>query len=354
MKKVAIITITNSGLNFGNRLQNYALQEILRRYNLQVETIYSSNVCMESSILSKLRRRAKMIVKNSGRRRYFNQFNKKYVVGAKRIHYGKLNETSFKDEYDAFIAGSDQVWNPNFHFNSDFEFMTFAPPEKRFSYAASFGVDHIEEAYREDYRKWLKGLCKISVREFSGGAIIKELTGIEALIHVDPTMLLTKEVYQKLEKRPNKKLPKRYLLMYFLGERLEEYEEFIEKVAQKEGLEIVVLSELKNTSLYHIGPQHFLYLFHHAEYICTDSFHGTALSILFEREFTVFYRKCKDVPMNDRVDTLLQKLKLKSRLYGERSVEESTEVIDYLEISKCLEKERGAANDYIEEICQLL
>jgi hypothetical protein len=350
MKKVAIITITNSGLNFGNRLQNYALQKKLEQYGVFPETILSSNVCMNSLILSCIRRIAKRIVKASGRRRCFERFGKKNIRYARRIRYGKLNETEFSKEYDAFIVGSDQVWNPNFHFNSDFEFMVFTQPGKRYSYAASFGADNIPEEFLEKYKEWLSQMHTISVREESGRNLIKALTGKEAFVHIDPVMLLTSEDYQKIEEEPRQKIPERYLLVYFLGEVPETYKLFIAQMAEKLCLKILELSELPNTPLYNIGPQHFLYLFRHADYICTDSFHGTAMSVIYGKQFTVFYRKDKDVPMNARIDSLLHKMDLFGRLYGRLTVEQSCMPIDYEKEEKILEKERNEAEHYLKNL----
>lgn len=353
MKKVAIITITNSGTNFGNRLQNYALQEALKKQGAVVETIYSSKSIMGSIFISWIRRMAKKIFKSNERTKRFNEFNKKNVVVSNRIRYEKLNEQYFANKYDAFIAGSDQVWNHNFHFNSDFEFMTFAESRKRYSYAASFGVDRIPEKDVENYRTWLEQMSKISVREFTGKDIVKGLTGKEALVHIDPTMLLTKEHYIQIEEKPSQELPERYLLVYFLGEKTNKNNSFIKKVAEEEGLEIIELSESPNNDFYHIGPQHFVYLFRNAQYVCTDSFHGAVFSTIFEKRFTVFYRQSKEVPMNNRIQTLLDKTGLSNRLFGELSLEESIAEMDYAEVSGRIEAERKQSERYLEEISKL-
>lgn len=353
MKKVAIITITNSGTNFGNRLQNYALQESLKKYGADVETVFSSKSIMRSLPISWMRRMAKQILIRSKRKIYFDEFNKKNVKISNKVRYEKLNERAFANNYDAFIAGSDQVWNPNFHFNSDFEFMTFAEPKKRYSYAASFGVDTIPDSYIEDYKTWISQMSKISVREFSGSDIVKDLTDKDALVHIDPTMLLNKEQYIKIEEIPNQNVPENYLLVYFLGEKSSEYNTFIQKVAEKEGLEIIELSETPNNEFYHIGPQHFLYLFRNAKYICTDSFHGAVFSIIFEKRYTIFFRQSKEVPMNNRIQTLLEKVQLSERLYGKLTLEESLVEIDYKEVNKRIETERKEAERYLEEISKL-
>ncbi|MDO5292486.1 MAG: polysaccharide pyruvyl transferase family protein [bacterium] len=352
MKRVAIITITNSGLNFGNRLQNYALQESLSKYGIKVETIFSSNECCHSLILSIGRRIAKRIVKNEKRRRKFREFNRKYINNAKKVRYGKINEKIFNNMYDAFIAGSDQVWNPSYKFNSNFEYMAFAPKEKRYSYSASFGVSDIPIEKQASIRALLNDMHAISVREESGAKIVKELTGREAEIHVDPTMLLKKEDYFRMEKGVERPLPEHYLLVYFLGYITDEYRKFIDELANKLKSEVVELSETKGSKFYNIGPQQFLYMIHHANYICTDSFHGSVFSVLFEKPITIFVRKDHDVPTNSRIETLMDKLEIREREFGSLDVNNSIKKINYNRVNELLEEERRSAFKYLKKICK--
>jgi hypothetical protein len=228
--------------------------------------------------------------------------------------------------------------------------MLFAQPGKRYSYAASFGVDDIPEEFLEKYKLWLSQMRTISVREESGRNLIKALTGKEAFVHIDPVMLLTSGDYQKIEEEPQQKIPERYLLVYFLGDVPERYKLFIAQMAEKLCLKILELSELPDTPLYNIGPQHFLYSLRHADYICTDSFHGTALSVIFEKQFTVFYRQDKDVPMNARIDSLLHKMDLSDRLYCRLTVEQSSLPIDYEKVKGRLEIERYKAENYLKNL----
>lgn len=351
MKKIAIVTITNSGLNFGNRLQNYALQHQLEKCGASVETIISSNNCFNSLLLSKLRRMIKKIVKTSKRRRYFNKFNKSNMKCCNTIHYERLNDEAYKEMYDAFIAGSDQIWNPYFHFNSDFEFLSFADKSKRFSYAASIGVDQIDEKYHSTYKELLSDMRTISVREFSSINLVKDLCGRDAYVHVDPTMLLTKEEYYEIMEESPIELPEHYLLVYYLGNVSEEYRLKIKEYSQYLNLEIVELSESVGTKYYGLGPQHFLYIFAHADYVCTDSFHGSVFSIIFEKRFTIFIRQDKDVPMNARIETLIEKMGLQERLIGALSLEESCKEIDYTIIRGKIKTECEKSIKYLNEIC---
>lgn len=345
MKKIGILTITNSGLNFGNRLQSFALQKYMDNLGIYSESIVSAKAIKHSIILSKLRRLAKHTLKNDRRMHFFSEFEKKYIRNARKIRFEGLNEAEFANQYDAFVAGSDQVWNPNFHFNSDFEFATFAPAEKRFSYAASIGVSSIAEEKKEHFKKLLEGMREISVREEDGAEIVQKLTGREARVHVDPTMLLEKEIYFSMEQKPEKELPERYLLMYFLGNIPDTYRRKIVKMAEKMKLPIVVFSENKNSEFYACGPQHFLYVLHHADYICTDSFHGSVFSILFEKQFSVFNRMDKDMPMYSRIETLVRKFGLQERM-GSGQDEIDTKRIDYNVVKSRLIIEREKTKDY--------
>lgn len=353
LTKIAIITITNSGLNFGNRLQNYALQEVLSHMDVQVETIVSSKLCYNSILLSRIRRQVKKIVKTSGRRRRFQAFQNKYIHEAKRIRYGNRHLERLEQNYDAFVVGSDQVWNPNFHFNSDFELLSFVHPHKRFSYAASFGVDFLPESEKERFRECLSGFQLLSVREESGVEIIEQLIGQKPYLHIDPTMLVNKEQYIQMEVRPHYDVPKNYLLVYFLGNISNEYREQIEAIAKQMQLSVVHLSEWKKSKLYHIGPSEFVYLFHHASYVCTDSFHGGVFSILFEKQFLLFIRQDKEIPMNARIETLVHTFGICSRVVRESNLDGAIKPIDYTVVQNRLAKERRRAIEYLETMIRM-
>lgn len=352
MKKVAILTITNSGLNFGNRLQNYALQKVLERQNLEVETIISAKSIKNNLFLSKCRRVLKNISKRDKRSKFFREFNKKYIKFSAIVRYENINESVFSDKYDAFFSGSDQVWNPNFHFNSDFEFASFAPQNKRYSYAASIGVSEINDEQKEAFVRNINGMNSISVREEDSIELIKKLTGRDAYLHVDPTMLLDRTEYEKMECMPPQGLPPKYLLTYFLGSVTEEYRNNIQKLSEALGAEVVELSEWKGSKYYNIGPQHFLYAINHAEYICTDSFHGSVFSILFHKNFSMMQRVGKDVSMNSRIVTLAHKFELEKRIDNNLDLSVATTSIDYEKVDRLLNQERNRTKEYLCVICE--
>ena len=294
------------------------------------------------------------IIKRTKRQYYFDYFNKRYIRVARRTRYHTLNDGAFtRDGYDAAISGSDQVWNPEFAFNTDFEFLPFVPPEKRYSYAASFGVDEVPPDRYEDIGRLLREMREISVREETGRAIVKELANRDVPVHVDPTLLLELSDYERLVEKPPQTLPERYIITYFLDEVSDSCRSFISRTAENLGLPVIMLNEWRENPFFDIGPQHFLYLIQNADYVCTDSFHGTVFSILFHRQFTCFYRQGKDSRMGSRLNTLLGILRLEDRLYDVRPSEQARE-IDYAAVDKAIDGEREIATAYLRKIVEQL
>ena len=349
MKKIAILTITNSGMNFGNRLQNFALQEALKRCDAEVKTIRSAKSVKGSIVLSNIRRIIKSIARTSKRRSIYSKFENTYIDYDSKIRYENINESFFADRYDAFVAGSDQVWNPYFHFNSDFEFASFAPKNKRYSYAASIGVSEVDDALKDRFINNLNGMERISVREEDSVQLVEDLTGITPLRHIDPTMLLDPEQYYSLEEKPQYDIPGKYLFMYYLGNVSEEYNSKVREIADKRGLEIIRFTETPGQPYYNIGPQHFVYLLHHADYICTDSFHGAVFSILFKKQFAIFVREDKDVPMNARIETLVDIFGVQNRLLDKMNGNYFDD-IDHAYIDEKLALERKRSYEYLNSI----
>lgn len=261
-RKLAILTI-NDDCNLGNRLQNYATQETLEKHNIKVETISNQNgIVGKGYIKKKVKDRIKRILIIKPKYKRYNNFMK----FNKNIKYSKyhidMNYISNKlsTGYDYYITGSDQVWNPNFNRMSDIDFLKFAPKEKRSSFSASFGISEIPEELKEYYKSNLLEMQNLSVREERGKEIIQELTGrtdIEVLI--DPTMMLTAEEWDRVDKKPRKSKTNKYILKYFLSDLSEKRRKEIERVATKNCCSIINLMD-KNEELYTSGPCEFLYL----------------------------------------------------------------------------------------------
>ena len=233
---------------------------------------------------------------------------------------------------------------------SDIDFLKFAPKEKRSSFSASFGISKIPEELKEYYKINLLEMQNLSVREDRGKEIIKELTGrtdVEVLI--DPTMMLTAQEWDKVSKKPRKLKNNKYILNYFLGNLSEKRRKEIEQVANKNNCTVINLMD-KNEPMYGSGPSEFLYLVKNAFMICTDSYHGSVFSIIYNKPFVIFDREDNIVNMNSRLETLLSKFGLQERYSKDGKIPEKLLKCDYAESYKILEMEKEKTNKYIEKI----
>lgn len=339
MKKVALITIFDMD-NYGNRLQNYAAQEILKMKNVYVESII--NINRTFSFKYYLKRILKAI-------RYHNfcKFNKNINFAKNKVNLNKIpNKIS---NYDYYIVGSDQVWNYSFKRLNDLDLLAFTNSKNKIAFSASFGVNDLPISYHKKTRKELSKFKAISLREDSGKQIVESLTNrkdIEVL--VDPTMLLTANEWNKVAQKPNIMPKKEYILTYFLGDITKEYSDEIKRVAKENNYAIINLLD-KKSPYYSCGPSEFLYLESHAKLICTDSFHSSAFAIIYDKPFIVFDRSQKNiVSMNSRIETLLSKFNLQSHKFTGKITKDLLNH-DYTKTYKILDKEKQKAHNFLEK-----
>lgn len=346
MKKAGIITLFGE-YNYGNRLQNYATQEVLKKFGLNVETIkYMLSNYKEPDTTSRI---------EQNRLAKFKEFNKN-IKFADQILYMDIDAPKgLGDKFDYIAIGSDQIWNYSFPRSfSHRAFGSFAPKEKRFSIAASFGVDYFPEKNSEIYnicQKYLKELKAISVREDAGKIIGEKLTNrkdIEVLI--DPTMMLTKEEWEKIMKKPENLKTDKFIVKNFLGNISEIREEELIRFAKENECEIIDISD-KNSPFFDIGPAEFLYLEKNAILVATDSFHACVFSILFSTPFLVFERQDKLASMYSRIETLVNKFEIGNRVFNGK-IENEILNCDYTRAYTILEEERKKANGFLEKALQ--
>ncbi len=348
MKKIGIVTIVDNS-NYGNRLQNYALQEFMMKYGFECETIY-----FKENLANRAKTKIKNVIKfclpvwHTKRLKEikFKRFNKKHIniVGRKDKELNKL-----KNNYNYFIVGSDQVWNYTYMVGLERYFLPYADYNQAISYAASFGVSSIKEDFKEIIKNGINNIKYLSVREERGKELIKELTGREAQVLVDPTLLISRDDWEKIEKAPRKFKNKKYILVYFLGEN--QYEREIKEIARENKLDVIDIANINETKYYSLDPSEFIYLFNHAEMVYTDSFHACVFSMIFNKPFFVFDRKQQGVEsMNSRLDTLLKMFNQENRKI--EVVKNNKEIFecDYLKVEEILEKEREKTKKFFKEI----
>lgn len=362
MKKIGIITL-NGYFNYGNRLQNYALQEVLKSFNYDVETIWVENKVRTKKSKS-TREKLKMIVKdpkailrriyrlfyldnlNNQREQIFKDFSNKYIKETTTKISEDYLPNDFLNQYEYFVTGSDQVWNPFFTNASPLYFLTFAPKEKRIAYSPSFGISELPAECVNDFSTWIDNMAYLSVREDAGADIIYDLTGRNAKVLADPTLLLSKENWLSIAKPVSNKPKEDYLLTYFLGAVPDTTKAQIKKYAQKYNLRVVNLAKSKYKEFYLTDPAEFLDFINSATLFYTDSFHGTVFSILFETPFIVTDRKGQLPSMNSRIKTLLSKFVMEER-HINNIEEEKIFNVDFSQVGSILEEERNKSFTYL-------
>lgn len=238
--------------------------------------------------------------------------------------YDQLRRSA--EKFDAFLVGSDQMWSPS-GLATNFYNLMFVPDEKKkISYASSFGVSEIPFYQKKRTAEFLNRIDYLSVRENVGVKIIRDLTGRDALVTVDPTMLLTAQEWDEFS-GGDRLSEEKYIFAYFLGNN-PEFRRIVKELQRKTGLKIITLRHLDeyipqdeqfgDEAPYNLRPEGFVNLMKNAEYVCTDSFHGSVFSSLFHRQFVVFprYSETASLSRNSRISSLLNNLGLEKRLYN--------------------------------------
>lgn len=351
MNKIAIYTIQN--YNFGNRLQNYATQSILQAFGYEVVSlrnyplsshkwINNNNVSSAVySVLKKLKLEYKYFVKDKTKKNFY-LFDIRYIKFSD--DYIAYNDVSndLGNKYDAIIVGSDQVWNTSFKWLSINAFLPFYVPCK-ISFSASFGMDSI--SYDKKIADCLKKFKKISVREDAGTKIVKEFTGKDATVLVDPTMLLSSQEWRKISRKPDGAKEK-YILTYFLSPKCDAAKKQLKVLS--EGRDVHELLKADDNVARFAGPSEFLWLFDHADVILTDSFHACVFSFLFNKPFVVYDRNWNEGNMNSRLETLLKKFHLE-RKYANSGLDNDIWEHDYTVGYKQLDIEREKAIEFLRD-----
>ena len=290
----------------------------------------------------------------------FRDFRDKYIKSSIR-RWTTLEELMCeRPKYDAYITGSDQVWNP-YMMRTDGEprfdpayFLVFAPEHLRISYAPSISVPKIPPQQWEAFSKLVSGIRHLSCREHDGAMQIKNASGRVVNHVLDPVFLLEPEDWMRIANNPPNE---RYLLCYFLGSSRSN-RTLSKRIAERLGLKIRVISSFPDDeshlgakSVSGVGPTEFLELIRGAQYICTDSFHGTAFAVIFEKPFSVFDREQDDdgkKSMTSRIHGLLSQLSLSGRFVSrDANAKDIDHSVDYLQARAQLRQRRAESLNYL-------
>lgn len=301
--KIGILTLP-LWANYGGIIQNYALQQALKRLGHEPVTInFQASEKLGIKIKTFIYRY--LYAKTSK-----SQSSDNPIFFEDKINYIKLKGVITKREIkrfniNGFVVGSDQVWRPLYNWRRlDKMFLSFIPKNntiKRVAYAASFGSDEWEYTDEQTMtcRELVQRFDAVSVREDSGVTLCKEHFNIDAVHVLDPTLLLNKEHYSQL--CADVPFQKKCLCAYIL-DLSEREREALETIAAARGLELKVFSADSDCTL---TIEQWLAIFRDAEMVITNSFHGTVFSIIFNKEF---YSVTHPIRGGSRIPSLFRQL----------------------------------------------
>lgn len=381
-KKVGIVSCYFKN-NYGSMLQAYATKKVLDNNNIDNETInidyntdfskgkkkyYLTQIFNFNFIKSKLGmvkmkfdvKLNKKLKKNvSIRNKKYKEFRREFNLSRSNTTYEDLTKQA-KERYSDVIVGSDQLWLP-VNVVADYYTLNWVPDNiNKISFATSFGVSNIPSKYYEKYKTFLKRINHLSVREDTGVKLIKDIAKIDAKLVCDPTILLSKEEWDEVAIK-ERKIKDKYILCYFLGNNIE-HRKFAERLKEKTGYKIVSLNHADeyvkysdkfcDIDPYDIGPKEWINLVKNAEYVCTDSFHGTVFSLIYNKLFFNFrrYKSSAKASTNSRLDSLLKIVKVSNEriLTGEEDIEEVLKYkIDFQTVNKELNNFREESKKWL-------
>lgn len=330
--RIGIITIHRL-TNFGTALQAFALQRYLQKttsYKTEIIDYIFPNTFHKDkkTIIKVIRGWARIVLDYLFEKKYkckkkFREFQNKYFDLSENTYPNIQSLNNNPPLYDIYITGSDQVWNTRTVKNDPNFYLCFVPKDKpKIAFSACFANDSLDDKYKNSVRDRLSDYKYIGVREKSAVDIINDLhISKDILVRntCDPTMLLSKEDYKEISSESKIKIEGNYILVYMLMYAFNPYpalENILKKIEVQTGLPIIVIGDHrfrykgKYKFIKGIGPSDFLWLFEHASYVVTSSFHGTMFSLIYRKPFISISPYTGD----SRIKDILEEIGLTSNL----------------------------------------
>lgn len=365
-KNIGIITF-HASYNCGSMLQTYALKTKLEQLGHTCQIINFSNKGQQEIYSVYDRNKSiKNIIRNliiyachkRIKKNYesYEEFIQKYFsISTQKIE--NMEQLS-DDGFDAIIAGSDQIWNITIADGDDAYFLPWVKYAKKIAYAPSFGAKS-PLVFAKDpniYKQYISGFNSLSVREKNGQKWIKELTGLDAEIIIDPTLFHDIYIYNMI-RDTNLAFPEKYIFYYSPGYS-RDINTLVEKISKKYNLPVIAFNA-RNFYVRGMGfskfslpaienPSSYLTLIKNATMVITTSFHGTVFSSLYKKCFWTVKNKGM-FENDDRVQTLMDTFNLSDRMI-EINFNPDFDYLsekDYTIFDKNLENERIKATEYI-------
>jgi len=376
-KKIGIVTFVRTG-NYGAALQCYALNRAVAAVGGEPVTMdywpeyfrvryYIDKVPFVWSMEGYREWRRRMIVKRikDRRNKRFEKFIENNIKLSKPTAHNAAELSAVMSEtgITKWITGSDQVWSDTCaRFDPTYFLDLELPPgSQKYSYAASFGMGQLPDDKKDEYKRRLAGYTRYSVREQSGVGMINELFPADVNVHCDPTLLLTADEWKKVASAPRKD---KYILIYHVMNPARLLNKAAE-LSKQTGLKVILFTPyfnylaIKGKKIEEYGyepamdssPQDFVSLFLNAEYVLTNSFHGTVFSVLFHKNFWSQTQLIEGKP-NTRSINLLEKLGIKGRdIFHNKPLADTP--IDWARAESALAEMRADALRYLKDVVNL-
>lgn len=379
--KIGILTLFEGNFNYGGLLQACALCKILNDsgHDCQVLSYSDAFNPVYPSIMKRFSQYGKKeIVKKFFEKMYAkigsDEFKDILNIRKARIyvfanqyiphteHYDDKKLLKEYDKYDVLISGSDQIWNPNCARRGFLQMFTHENIRK-VSYAASIGRNSLSEYEKAVMLPAINDFDFIAVREKTAQEVLCKEGCKNVTITIDPTLLLKSEDWTTMAAK--RMVKKDYVLCYFFSNSRKIRADLM-KMCNERNLELVYIPYAKQEfnhfdnkgegkPLYDIGPAEFLSLFKHAQYILTDSFHGTVFSLIFQKEFWVLERdKSSKVSMNSRLCDLLAVVNLSERLLKKVSdMRNLKDSINYEDVNRIIFSLQRDSLEYLKKVTEI-
>ena len=385
MKNTAgIITLYYGNNNYGGLAQSYALYKAVAALGYDAELISYKRTMhaaapVRVSLLEKIRRnsisglcdryyrKGKEKLERKLERDCADQLKKRAKMletFRERLPHSPVytRETidQCRERYETLISGSDQIWKPGVADEAFlFSFLDDRPDKHIISYASSVAVQEFPDGYLDFMKTELKKYAHISVRESVTAKTFSELLEREVVRVTDPTLLLSREEWEKVTAKRQVEEP--YIFCYLLGNDRKQRKK-AEQIAREQKKLLVTIPHIKNGNSFHfrmedkdfgdrqlfeVGMEEFFSLIKYADMVITDSFHATVFSTVFERPFWVFERtaKTKKTEMNSRIHELTQMLGLEERIMKEEK--DYTKEVDYKKAKELIKPYIELSRNYL-------
>lgn len=340
-------------INYGAVLQAYALRRYIKdTFDIGCDVIDYRCADIESMYGYS----GKRLSLKTGLKRMFSARKTKafedFLIN--EIEIGKSVQRSMlgneADKYDIIITGSDQVWGSPRIGKDEAYFLDFVnAPAKKASYAASMGSGEIEERFKDKYKALLEDFAFLSVREQKAGASLYKLLGRQAEVSIDPTLLLRRKEWAAVASDRFK--GNRYVLIYTLTDSPSVIAA-AKRIADERRLKIYNISDSYHSekgirNLRFLSPGEWVGAFMNAEYIVTNSFHGTAFAINFNVDFNTEVTGAIK-KRGTRITDILRLFGLENRLIEGSRFDSGK--IDYMSANRVLVHEQNRSEAYLKSV----